>query len=62
MFIVGSVLCGTARSIYELAAYRAIQGVGAGGLMSLAFAIVGDLVPPRERGRYQAYFMSVFAT
>lgn len=62
IFIVGSVLCGTAQDIYQLAAYRAVQGLGAGGLMSLAFAIVGDLVPPRERGRYQAYFMSVFAT
>ena len=61
IFIVGSVLCGTATDIYQLAAYRAVQGVGAGGLMSLAFAIVGDLVPPRERGRYQGYFMSVFA-
>lgn len=62
IFIVGSVLCGTAQDIYQLAAYRAVQGIGAGGLMSLAFAIVGDLVSPRERGRYQAYFMSVFAT
>jgi EmrB/QacA subfamily drug resistance transporter len=62
IFLVGSVLCGTAQSIYELAVWRAVQGIGAGGLMSLAFAIVGDLVPPRERGRYQAYFMSVFAT
>jgi EmrB/QacA subfamily drug resistance transporter len=62
IFIVGSVLCGTAQDIYQLAAYRAVQGLGAGGLMSLAFAIVGDLVSPRERGRYQAYFMSVFAT
>jgi MFS family permease len=56
------VLCGTAQSIYELAAYRAVQGIGAGGLMSLAFAIVGDLVPPRERGRYQGWFMAVFGT
>jgi EmrB/QacA subfamily drug resistance transporter len=62
VFIAGSVLCGTAQDVYQLAAYRAVQGLGAGGLMSLAFAIVGDLVPPRERGRYQAYFMSVFAT
>lgn len=60
VFIVGSMLCGLAQNIYELAAYRAIQGIGAGGLMSLAFAIVGDLVPPRERGRYQGYFMAVF--
>jgi EmrB/QacA subfamily drug resistance transporter len=62
VFIAGSILCGFAHSIYELAAYRALQGIGAGGLMSLAFAIVGDMVPPRERGRYQGYFMSVFAT
>ncbi|MDT7547816.1 MAG: hypothetical protein QOE84_210 [Actinomycetota bacterium] len=62
IFVVGSILCGFAHSIYELAAYRALQGIGAGGLMSLAFAIVGDIVPPRERGRYQGYFMSVFAT
>ena len=62
VFVLGSVLCGTAGSIYELAAYRAVQGLGAGGLMSLAFAIVGDIVPPRQRGKYQAYFMSVFAT
>lgn len=60
VFIVGSMLCGTAGSVYELAAFRAVQGVGAGGLMSLVFAIVGDLVPPRERARYQAYFTSVF--
>ena len=62
VFVIGSMLCGTAHSIYELAAYRGLQGVGAGGLMSLAFAIVGDIVPPRERGRYQAYFMGVFGT
>ncbi|MDX6221422.1 MAG: hypothetical protein QOD91_476 [Frankiales bacterium] len=62
VFVGGSMLCGTAHSIYELAAYRGLQGIGAGGLMSLAFAIVGDIVPPRERGRYQAYFMGVFGT
>jgi EmrB/QacA subfamily drug resistance transporter len=62
VFVVGSMLCGTAHSIYELAAYRGLQGIGAGGLMSLAFAIVGDIVPPRERGRYQAYFMGVFGS
>lgn len=60
IFIAGSMLCGTATGIYQLAGYRAIQGIGAGGLMSLAFAIVGDIVPPRQRGRYQGYFMSVF--
>ncbi len=62
VFVLGSVLCGIATNIYELAAYRAVQGIGAGGLLSLAFAIVGDLVPPRERGRYQGYFLAVFGT
>ncbi|MFN2536907.1 MAG: MDR family MFS transporter [Mycobacteriales bacterium] len=62
VFLVGSLLCGQAHSIYELAAYRALQGLGAGGLLSLAFAIVGDLVAPRQRPKYQAYFTSVFAT
>src|SRR3954464_1290204 len=62
IFLVGSLLCGQAHSIYELAAYRALQGLGAGGLLSLAFAILGDLVAPRERAKYQAYFTSVFAT
>jgi len=62
IFLVGSALCGQAHSIYELAAYRALQGLGAGGLMSLAFAIIGDLIAPRQRAKYQAYFTSVFAT
>ncbi len=61
-FLVGSVLCGQAHSIYELAVWRAVQGLGAGGLLSLAFAIIGDIVAPRERAKYQAYFTSVFAT
>jgi EmrB/QacA subfamily drug resistance transporter len=62
VFVTGSMLCGQAHSIYELALWRGVQGIGAGGLMSLAFAIIGDVVPPRERARYQAYIMSVFAT
>ncbi|GAA3385735.1 MDR family MFS transporter [Cryptosporangium minutisporangium] len=62
LFLVGSLLCGIASSMYELAAYRAIQGMGAGGLMSLAFAVIGDIVPPRERSKYQGYFMAVFGT
>ena len=62
LFVVGSALCGLANSMYELAAYRALQGVGAGGLMSLALAIIGDIVPPRERSRYQGFFMAVFGT
>jgi EmrB/QacA subfamily drug resistance transporter len=62
VFVVGSMLCGLADSMYQLAAYRAIQGIGAGGLMSLALAIIGDIVPPRERSRYQGMFMAVFGT
>jgi EmrB/QacA subfamily drug resistance transporter len=62
VFVVGSALCGIADSMYQLAAYRAVQGIGAGGLMSLALAIIGDIVPPRQRSRYQGYFMAVFGT
>lgn len=62
IFIVGSVLCTVSTSMYELAVFRATQGLGAGGLMSLAFAIIGDIVPPRERARYQGYFLAVFGT
>ncbi|CAN5353560.1 MDR family MFS transporter [soil metagenome] len=62
IFVVGSMLCGMATSMYELAAFRAVQGIGAGGLMSLALAILGDIVPPRERARYQGIFMAVFGT
>lgn len=62
IFVVGSLLSGTADSMYQLAAYRGIQGLGAGGLMALAITILGDLVAPRERARYQAYFLAVFGT
>jgi EmrB/QacA subfamily drug resistance transporter len=62
VFVIGSVLCGLSQSMYELAAFRAIQGVGAGGLMSMALAIIGDIVPPRERARYQGFFLAVFGT
>ncbi|TFV91951.1 DHA2 family efflux MFS transporter permease subunit [Blastococcus sp. CT_GayMR20] len=62
VFVVGSMLCGLADSMYQLAVYRAVQGIGAGGLMSLALAIIGDIVPPRERSRYQGFFMAVFGT
>jgi EmrB/QacA subfamily drug resistance transporter len=62
IFIVGSALCGIAHSMYQLAAFRAFQGIGAGGLFPLALAIMGDIIPPRERARYQGYFMAVFAT
>jgi len=62
VFVVGSTLCGLADSMYQLAASRAVQGIGAGGLMSLALAIVADIVPPRQRSRYQGLFISVWAT
>ncbi|MEU5303938.1 MFS transporter [Streptomyces noursei] len=62
IFVVGSVLCTFSTSMTELAAFRAIQGLGAGGLMSLALAIIGDIVPPRERARYQGYMLGTFAT
>jgi len=62
IFLVGSALCGLAQNMYMLAVFRAFQGIGAGGLFSLALAILGDLVAPRERARYQGYFLAVFAT
>jgi EmrB/QacA subfamily drug resistance transporter len=62
IFVVGSVLCTLSTSMYELALFRAIQGLGAGGLMSLALTIIGDIVPPRERARYQGFFLAVFGT
>ncbi|WP_447005274.1 MDR family MFS transporter [Saccharothrix isguenensis] len=60
LFLLGSLLCGIADSMYELAAFRAVQGLGAGGLMSLAMAILADITSPRERSRYAGYFMAVF--
>jgi EmrB/QacA subfamily drug resistance transporter len=61
-FIVGSLLAGFSHNIEELIAFRAIQGLGGGGLMALAMATIGDVIPPRERGRYQGYFAAVFGT
>ncbi|MFD8786239.1 MFS transporter [Kitasatospora sp. NPDC059599] len=60
IFLIGSVLCGVAQNMGELIAFRALQGLGGGGLMVLSQAIVGDLVPPRDRGRYQGLFGAVF--
>ncbi len=60
IFVIGSALCGLSTSMYMLAAFRAIQGIGAGGLFALALTIIGDLVPPRERARYQGFFLAVF--
>ncbi len=62
IFTIGSMLCTLAWSIPSLAAFRAVQGIGAGGLFSLALAIIGDIVPPRERVKYQGYFLAVFGS
>ena len=62
IFVVGSVLCTFANTMYQLAGFRAVQGIGAGGLFSLALAIIGDIVPPRERAKYQGAFLAVFGT
>ena len=60
IFLAGSVLCGISQNMTELIGFRAIQGLGAGGLIVVTIAVVGDIVPPRERGRYQGYFGGVF--
>jgi EmrB/QacA subfamily drug resistance transporter len=60
VFLAGSTLSGVAQTLGELVAFRALQGLGAGGLMTLAMAIVADIVSPRERGRYQGYIQMVF--
>jgi len=60
IFLVGSVAAGFSTSMYELAGFRALQGLGAGGLMALPLAIMGDILAPRERAKYQGYFLAVF--
>src|SRR6476659_6029464 len=62
IFLLGSALCGAAQSMGELIAFRALQGVGAGGLIPLSQAAVADLFSPRERGRYQGYIGAMWAT
>jgi EmrB/QacA subfamily drug resistance transporter len=62
IFLAGSALCGLSRSMTELIVFRAVQGLGAGGLITLSQTVVGDLVSPRERGRYQGLFAGVFAS
>lgn len=62
IFIFGSLLCGTAADMLQLAAWRAVQGIGAGGLFTLALTVLADIVPPRERAKYQGMFLGVFAT
>src|SRR3990170_5287455 len=61
VFLIGSILSGMSQSLAQLIAFRAIQGLGAGGLIVMALTIIGDILSPRERGRYQGYVGSVFA-
>ncbi|MFC9943373.1 MDR family MFS transporter [Streptomyces pratensis] len=60
IFLIGSALCGVAQNMPQLIGFRALQGLGGGGLMVLSMAIVGDIVTPRERGKYQGLFGAVF--
>ena len=60
IFLIGSALCGLSQSMAQLIGFRALQGLGAGGLIVVTLAVVGDIIPPRERGRYQGYFGAVF--
>jgi EmrB/QacA subfamily drug resistance transporter len=60
IFLIGSALCGIAQGMTELIAFRALQGLGAGGLLVTTIAVVGDIIPPRERGKYQGLFGAVF--
>jgi EmrB/QacA subfamily drug resistance transporter len=60
LFLIGSALCGASQTMTELIGFRALQGLGAGGLMVTTMAVVGDIVPPRERGRYTGFFGGVF--
>ena len=60
IFLIGSALCGTSQNMTELIGFRALQGLGGGGLMVTTIAVVGDIIPPRDRGRYQGLFGAVF--
>jgi EmrB/QacA subfamily drug resistance transporter len=60
IFLAGSMLAGLSQNMGQLIAFRALQGVGGGGLFAIALSIIGDVIPPRERGRYQGYFGAVF--
>ncbi len=61
IFLVGSLLAGASQSFFQLVMARGVQGIGAGGLMAMSFVIIGDIVPPRQRGRYVGFLTSVFA-
>jgi EmrB/QacA subfamily drug resistance transporter len=60
IFLAGSALSGMSQNMGQLIAFRAVQGIGGGGLFAIALSIIGDVIPPRERGRYQGYFGAVF--
>src|SRR5262245_12157316 len=60
LFLVGSVLCGLSQTMGQLILFRALQGLGGGGLIVTTMAVVGDIIPPRDRGRYQGFFGAVF--
>src|SRR3954467_818164 len=62
IFLVGSALCGAAQNMTELVVFRGVQGLGAGGLFPLALAVIGGIVPPRDRGRWQGLIGAVFAS
>src|SRR5205809_2790706 len=62
VFLVGSALCGVAQNMVQLIAFRALEGIGGGGLIVITISVIGDLIPPRERGRYQGFFGAVFGT
>src|SRR6266540_5161933 len=60
IFLAGSALAGLSQNMAQLIGFRAVQGVGGGGLFAIALSIIGDVIPPRQRGRYQGYFGAVF--
>src|SRR5215472_4703252 len=60
LFLAGSALCGLAQDMLQLILFRGLQGIGGGGLIVITIAVIGDLIPPRERGRYQGLFGGVF--
>jgi MFS family permease len=60
IFLIGSALCGISQNMAELIAFRGLQGLGGGGLMVTTMAVIGDIIPPRDRGKYQGFFGAIF--